>query len=114
MILKNGNHHFKRKLHYLEDILWIYLYFNIPKKKEYPPLIEFIPDENTDTIEIKKQGRGLKLSNDGTFGSLQIDPSKLLQIRLEAYNNNGKKVINRRIDDAFICLLTKRYNPKKI
>ena len=34
-------------------------------------------------------------------------------MRLEAYNNNGKKVISRKIDEDLIHLLTKRYNPNK-
>ena len=74
--------------------------------------IEFIPDE--DVLESsKKKGTGLKLSSDHMFGNIHIDPSKLLQMRLEAYNNNGKKVISKKIDDDLIHLLTKRYNPKR-
>ena len=59
-----------------------------------PPFqeIEFVPYE--DVLELSKNGKALKLSSDHMFGNIHINPSKLLQMRLEAYDNNGKKVIS--------------------
>ena len=59
-----------------------------------------------------KKGEGLKINSDHMFGSLYIDPNKLLEMRLEAFKN-GKKVISQAIDHSFLELLTKRYNPRR-
>ncbi|DAC81750.1 TPA_asm: hypothetical protein [Trichoplax MELD virus] len=53
------------------------------------------------------------LANNSYFGDLYIDPNKLIQMKLEAYDHNGRKVLSRKFDNTFYDLLTKRYNPKK-
>src|SRR5664279_3276081 len=59
-----------------------------------------------------KPGTGYKLASDYTFGSLQIDPHKLLELRLDVYKND-KRVLSRKVDYDFIDLLTKRFNKRK-
>ena len=54
-----------------------------------------------------------KLTDEGMFGNLQIDPQNLLDLKVEAYRN-GKKVLSRKADQDLIELLTKRYNTKKV
>ena len=54
-----------------------------------------------------------KLTGEGMFGNLQIDPQKLLELKVEAYRD-GKKVLSRKADQDLIELLTKRYNTKKV
>ena len=34
-------------------------------------------------------------------------------MKLDAYNNSGKKVLSKKIDHSFIELLGKRYNPRR-
>ena len=46
------------------------------------------------------------------FGNVYINPSKLLDMKLEAYKD-GKKVLSRRIDTDLHDLLTKRYDSKE-
>ena len=53
-----------------------------------------------------------KLTQESTFGNLYIDPTKLLEMRLEAYKGD-KKVMSRKVDADLLELLTKRFNAKK-
>jgi len=55
----------------------------------------------------KASGKGLS-----SFGTLQIDPDRLAELRLEAYKD-GKKVLSRKVDYDCIDLLTKRFNKRK-
>src|SRR5664279_5873860 len=59
-----------------------------------------------------KTGTGYKQASDYTFGSLQINPHKLLELRLDVYKND-KRVLSRKVDYDFIDLLTKRFNKRK-
>ena len=53
-----------------------------------------------------------KLTPESTFGNLYIDPTKLLEMRLEAYKGD-KKVMSRKVDADLLELLTMRFNAKK-
>ena len=53
-----------------------------------------------------------KLTKDFMFGNLKIDPAKLSQMELVAYQGN-KRVLKAPIDYDFIELLHKRFNTKK-
>lgn len=53
-----------------------------------------------------------KLTDEGKFGNLWINPHKLNELKLEAYKDE-KKVLSRKADQDLIELLTKRYNTKK-
>ena len=53
-----------------------------------------------------------KLTPESIFGNLYIDPTKLLEMRLEAYKGD-KKVMSRKVDADLLELLTKRFNAKK-
>lgn len=55
-----------------------------------------------------------KLSPDGTFGALYIDVSLLHNSNQLKANKNGKTVLNRKITDDLVDILTKRYNSKKL
>ena len=68
-----------------------------------------------------KKGQGMaehrtknpyKLTIDSMFGNLWIDPTKLREMKVEAYKK-GKKVLSRKADLDLIELLTKRYNTRK-
>ena len=47
-----------------------------------------------------------KLTQESTFGNLYIDPTKLLEMRLEAYKGD-KKVMSRKVEADLLELLTK-------
>ena len=53
-----------------------------------------------------------KLTKDFKFGQLTIDPEKLSQMKLVAFQN-GKKVLNKPADYDLIDLLQKRFNSKR-
>ena len=54
-----------------------------------------------------------KINSDGTFGTINIDlPLLLNSNRLKAHKN-GKVVVNRKVSDELIDLVTKKYNSKK-
>ena len=47
-----------------------------------------------------------KLTQESTFGNLYIDPTKSLEMRLEAYKGD-KKVMSRKVEADLLELLTK-------
>lgn len=78
--------------------------------------IEFISDDDIlgTPKSYKKKGAGLKLLSDYMFGNIYIDPTMLLQMRLEAYDNNSRTFkMSKKIDEDLIHLLTKCFNPRK-
>ena len=67
-----------------------------------------------------KIGKGLaskgsyKLDTTGSFSDLLLDLEQLLgHNRLYGLDNKGDQVVDESVDDDFIDLVTKRYNPKK-
>ena len=76
--------------------------------------MSIVPNTGQGIRTVKPQSKNpYKLTDEGMFGNLQIDPQKLLDLKVEAYRD-GKKVLSRKADQDLIELLTKRYNTKKV
>jgi len=61
----------------------------------------------------QQKGKGLKLDKqNGQFGKIRFDYPTLINGRCKVYKDN-KVVLNELVDDDFVYLMTKRYNPKK-
>lgn len=67
-----------------------------------------------------KTGKGLaakgsyKVDSSGSFSDLLLDLEQLLDFnRLYGLDKTGNRVVDEKVDDDFIDLVTKRYNPKK-
>ena len=76
--------------------------------------MSIVPTTGQGIRTVKPQTKNpYKLTDEGMFGNLQIDPQKLLELKVEAYRD-GKKVLSRKADQDLIELLTKRYNTKKV
>ena len=54
-----------------------------------------------------------KLTQDGKYGSLNIDLNQLTGFNKLIVSKNSNIIINQDVDDDFIELITKRYNSKK-
>lgn len=72
--------------------------------------------DTSPPLQMKGDGlrskRNHKINSDGTFGAISIDMPMLLNSnRLKAHKND-KVVLNRKVSDDFIDLVTKRYNSK--
>ena len=89
---------------------------------KFPQDIKYLMDKNRKYYQKLqgKTGKGLaskgsyKLDTTGTFSDLLLDLEQLLEHnRLYGLDNKGKQVLNERVDDDFVDLVTKRYNPKK-
>ena len=90
---------------------------DLTKLKEYKKILDAI--KSTEIKEIIGEGVGqqrkraaYKVSKDGSFGKLNINPAELRKNRLCVKDIDGNVVMDNFADNTLIDLLTKRYNPK--
>ena len=67
--------------------------------------------EGSGFLQSKKQSS--KLTKDGRYGDLTIDIAQLFGFNRLIAMKDSEVVIDQKVDDDFIELITKRYNPRK-